>query len=64
MEFTYYVVSKNNQTILYGAQDMMSAIGFANQANCACYILQGCILTEVGQDPQQLEIVESNEDKE
>lgn len=50
MDFAYYVVRKKDMVILDGANDMVGAINMGNQQNCACLILQACVITEVGQD--------------
>lgn len=50
MNFAYYVVRKKDMVILDGANDMVGAINMGNQQNCACLILQACVITEVGQD--------------
>lgn len=51
MDFAYYVVRKKDMVILDGAKDMVNAINMGQQQDCACLILQACIITEVGQDP-------------
>lgn len=50
MEFAYYIVQKKNMKILEGASDVVSAINMAKKYNCACLILQACVITEIGQD--------------
>lgn len=50
MDFAYYVVRKKDMVILDGAKDMVNAINMGQQQDCACLILQACIITEVGQD--------------
>ena len=50
MEFAYYIVRKKDMTILDGASDMVTAINIGQKQGCACLILQGCVITEVGQD--------------
>ena len=56
MEFAYYVVRKKDMVILDGANDMVGAINMGKQQDCACLILQACVITEVGQDlPEELE---------
>lgn len=58
MDFAYYVVRKKDMVILDGAKDMVNAINMGQQQDCACLILQACIITEVGQD----EVSTDNED--
>lgn len=50
MNFVYYIVRKKDNVILDGAEDVVSAINMAKKENCACFILQACVITEVGQD--------------
>ena len=50
MDFIYYVIRKKDMVIIQGAEDMVGAINIAQQANYACLIMQGCVITEVGQD--------------
>ena len=50
MNFVYYIVRKKDNVILDGAEDVVSAINMAKKENCACFILQACIITEIGQD--------------
>ena len=50
MDFVYYIVRKKDNVILDGASDMVNAINLGQQQNCACLIMQACIITEVGQD--------------
>ncbi len=50
MDFVYYVVRKKDMVILDGARDMVNAVNIGQQQNCACLILQACVITEVGQD--------------
>lgn len=50
MNFVYYIVRKKDNVILDGASDMVNAINLGQQQNCACLIMQACIITEVGQD--------------
>lgn len=52
MNYAYYLVRKKDNQILDGADDVVSALNKANEAQCACFILQGCIISEVGQDPE------------
>ncbi len=62
MEFAYYVVRKKDMVILDGAEDMVSAINIGQKQNCACLILQACVITEVGQDiPEESESQEEEE---
>jgi len=50
MEFAYYVVRKKDMVVVDGASDMVSAINIGQRQQCACLILQACVITEVGQD--------------
>lgn len=50
MDFVYYIVRKKDNVILDGASDMVNAINLGQQQNCACLIMQACVITEVGQD--------------
>lgn len=71
MDFVYYIVRKKDNVILDGASDMVNAINIGQQQNCACLIMQACIITEVGQDSfisendesiePEVEIVEESE---
>lgn len=55
MDFAYYIVRKKDMTILDGASDMVSAINMGQKQECACLILQACVITEVGQDLPPME---------
>ena len=46
MNFVYYVVRKKDMAILDGAEDMVNAVNMGQQQNCACLILQGCVIAE------------------
>lgn len=50
MDFAYYVISKKDMTLVDGAEDMVGAIKIAQQIGTNCLIMQGCIITEVGED--------------
>lgn len=63
MNFVYYIVRKRDQQILDGAEDVVSAINLANSANCACFIMQACVISEVGEDIE-LEVNSQDEDQE
>lgn len=52
MNYAYYLVRKKDSQILGGADDVVSAINMADETQCACFILQGCIISEIGQDPE------------
>ena len=52
MNYVYYLVRKKDNQILGGANDVVSAINMADEAQCACFVLQGCIISEIGQDPE------------
>ncbi len=60
MDFVYYIVRKRDMVILDGAKDMVSAINMGQQQNCACLILQACVITEIGQDMLEENISEQN----
>ena len=66
MNFVYYIVRKKDNVILDGAEDVVSAINMAKKENCACFILQACVITEVGQDLDEssFEDIISQEDME
>ena len=74
MDFIYYIIRKKDNVILDGATDMVNAINMAQKQNCACLIMQGCIITEVGEDLTELnsnfedtmsqEIIESDTESE
>ena len=51
MDFVYYIVRQRDMVVLEGVEDMVQAINMAKKYNCACYILQGCVITQMGQDP-------------
>jgi hypothetical protein len=53
MDFIYYIIRKNDMVIVDGAEDMVNAIKVAQQKDFACLILQGCVITEVGQDLEE-----------
>lgn len=61
MDFAYYIVRKKDMAILDGASDMVSAINMGQKQECACLILQACVITEVGQD---LPLMEDNDSME
>lgn len=50
MDFIYYIVRKKDNVILDGASDMVSAINLGQRQECACLIMQACVITEIGQD--------------
>jgi hypothetical protein len=50
MDFVYYIVRKQDMVIIDGAADMVNAINIAQNQGCACFVLQGCVITEMGQD--------------
>lgn len=52
MNYVYYLVRKKDNQILGGANDVVSAINMADETQCACFVLQGCIISEIGQDPE------------
>ncbi len=60
MDFVYYIVRKRDMVILDGAKDMVSAINMGQQQNCACLILQACVITEIGQDIPEENVFEQN----
>ena len=60
MNFVYYIVRKKDNVILDGAEDVVSAINMAQKEECACFILQACVITEVGQDLDESVISEEN----
>ena len=53
MDFAYYIVRKKDMTILDGASDMVNAVNMGQQQGCKCIILQGCVITEVGEDTEE-----------
>lgn len=55
MDFVYYLVRKKDMVILDGAKDMVTVINMAQNQNCACLILQACVITEVGQDMPEIQ---------
>lgn len=59
MDFVYYIVRKGNNTIIDIADDMVGAVKKAQQMEGAYLIVQGCVITEIGED-----IVEAPEDDE
>jgi hypothetical protein len=61
MDFAYYIVRKRDMVIIDGAADMVGAVKMAQNQNCACIILQGCIITELGQDEMPTEHFEEPE---
>jgi len=50
MDFIYYIVRKSDSVILDGAPDVVSSVKIAENQGCACLIVQGCIIAEIGQD--------------
>lgn len=60
MDFVYYIVRRNNNTIIDIADDMVGAIKKAQQMEGAYLIVQGCVITEIGEDV----IEEPSEDNE
>ena len=62
MNFVYYVVRKKDMAILDGAEDMVNAVNMGQQQNCACLILQGCVIAEIGQDIEESEPMFESED--
>lgn len=58
MDFVYYIVRRRDMVIVDGATDMVNAINIAQNQGCACLILQGCVITEMGQDENLEESVE------
>ena len=69
MDFVYYIVRKKDNVILDGSEDMVGAIKIGQQQNCACLIMQACIITEVGSDEPideeviQPDIIENDENE-
>lgn len=55
MDFAYYVISKKDMTLVDGAEDMVGAIKIAQQIGTNCLIMQGCIITEVGEEDEVIE---------
>ncbi len=53
MDFVYYVVRKKDTVIIDIADDMVGAIKKAQQMDGAYLIMQGCIITEIGQDIEE-----------
>lgn len=53
MNYLYYIVDKNNMTILTAEPGFVEAYNRAQQMETACAIFQGCFLTETaGAAPQ------------
>lgn len=50
MDWFYYIVRKNDSQILGGAEDVVTAIREAKNMNCACFIMQGCVISSVGDE--------------
>lgn len=50
MDFVYYIVRRSNNTIIDIADDMVGAIKKAQQMEGAYLIVQGCVITEIGED--------------
>ncbi len=55
MNFVYYIIKKNDNIIIDMADDMVNAVKKAQQLEGAYLIMQGCIITEIGQDIADLE---------
>jgi hypothetical protein len=53
MDFVYYVVRKKDTVIVDIADDMVNAVKKAQQMDGAYLIMQGCIITEIGQDIEE-----------
>jgi tRNA A37 methylthiotransferase MiaB len=63
MDFVYYIVRRSNNTIIDIADDMVGAIKKAQQMEGAYLIVQGCVITEIGEDaieepPENNEVVQ------
>jgi hypothetical protein len=50
MKYNYYIIRKSDNTITYMADDMVQAMNVANELDYVCYILQGCVITELGEE--------------
>lgn len=51
MNFAYYVVRGNDMTLVDVADDVATAINKAEELGQKVIILQGCVITEMGEDP-------------
>ena len=61
MDFAYYIVREKDMVIIDGAEDMVTAIKMAQQGGFAALILQGCVITKVGEDAEEVKDDLSNE---
>ena len=53
MEYLYYIVRIKDMVVLDGAEDMVMAIRKAQQINDRIAIIQGCVITEMGEDVEE-----------
>lgn len=63
LSYAYYIIRKSDQKIIEVTDNMVDAFNIADKAGFAYFIMQGCIITEGGQDPQP-ELQESQPDSE
>lgn len=52
LNYAYYIIRKSDQKIVEVTDNMVDAFNAADKAGFAYFIMQGCIITEGGQDPQ------------
>lgn len=59
MEYLYYIVRIKDMVVLDGAEDMVMAIRKAQQIGGRVAIIQGCVITEMGEDIKETSFQES-----
>ena len=64
LSYAYYIIRKSDQKIIEVTDNMVDAFNTADKAGFAYFIMQGCIITEGGQDPQPEPQEESQSDSE
>lgn len=60
MNFAYYIVRSSDMTLIDMADDVATAINKAEELGQKTIILQGCVITEMGEDPIEETLDDNN----
>ena len=60
MDFVYYIVRKKDSVIVDFSDDIVGAIKKAQEYEGAYLIMQGCVITEIGQDNENQLTIDSD----
>lgn len=63
MDFVYYVVRRKDSVIVDFSNDIVGAIKKAQEREGAYLIMQGCVITEIGQDNESQPIPDFDNDE-